>query len=220
MALEITLLLDDPDPTNGTSFVSPSASPVGGSAVLVGIMSDFESVPSLSTPNWLDGSWNLEGQTDSGTNFRLSVFSGQVVESPSAEAITVTFGVSQFGCHIMAVQVTGQNPLDFVRQTKVAAANAAGLSATLDAALESIQNACVGFFAHAFNERQAPTGGETEVGDSGHGNPARNLAVQYEINDTTTGASWVTTSRAAVVALEVVANTEQTRPFANILIRG
>lgn len=211
MALAFTQRTALADAVDRNSYPTAAFTPSASAGILVCVLtakSTTPDLPSLDSPSWLSGSWTQEADAVSlGSSARLTVFSGQTVASPGSAALTASYGgITQTGCIIHVSDVTGQDATDFVLQPKSAVpANGTSASLALDAALNATSSACFGAIFHRANELQAPTGGETELADSGIATPARAMSTQYEINDTTSGASWTSSVNNIIVVLEVKA---------------
>lgn len=211
MALAFTLRADVATTANQSSYATSAFTPSASAGILVGVFSSKASAPdtpTLDSPSWLSGAWTQE-LTLVSTNdaMRLTVFSGRTVASPGSAALTADYGgVNQTGCIIQVVDVTGEDETDFVLQPEINN-HPGGTSAsdTLAGPLASAESACLAFIGHAANEVQTPTGGETELADSGHNTPTRRMSTQFEINDTTTGASWASNVVSQIAAMEIAA---------------
>lgn len=206
MSLDVSLLVSDPDNTDSLTYTTTAVTPSGACGILVvaGYTTNTTlDPPTLDVPTWLDGAWAQEADALSGT-LGLSVFSGKAVASPSSDDLTATFGVTQAGCNLSIIQVTGQDPTDFTRQpTPDSGAAATSATVTLPGALVAPTSLIFGAIGIAVNSAISPTNGETVVYDTGHNGPARRTEGQFKLNDTTTSWSFASSIHRAV-ALELV----------------
>jgi hypothetical protein len=218
MALVFTNRAADPDNTDATSYATPAFTPSASAGILVAIWNSKASAPdlaSLDTPSWLTAAgWTTEIDNAVETARRLTVFSGFTVASPGSAALTATFGATQTGCVIIVDDVTGQDLTDFVLQPideNEATGNTASI--TLGSGLASAESAIWSACGINVNEAQAPTGGETELGDVGTTAPVTHLQTQFRINATTSSVSWASSTAQVVIgALEVKAATAAIEP--------
>ena len=206
MSLAVSLLTNDPDNADSLTYTTSAVTPSGSCGILVvaGYTTNTTlAPPTLDVPTWLDGAWAQEADASSGT-LALTVFSGKAIASPSSDDLTATFDVTQAGCNLSIVQVTGQDPTTFTRQaTPDSGAAATSASVTLPGALLASTSLIFGAIGIAVNSAISPTNGETVVYDTGHNAPARRTEAQFKLNDTTTSWSFASSIHRAV-ALELI----------------
>lgn len=207
MALAFSVVTDDPDTANASSYDSPSVTPTGGAHVVVCVQNSKTAAPdkaSIDTPTWLDGAWTEEADVIvAADNYRMTVWSGKVVASPSADTITASFAAAQIACHIRIIEITGGDA-DIVRQAKTAnpSGNATEQTITLDAALVAATSQVLAFFGINDNSAITPADGETELQDTGHSAPTRRMQTQHKLNDTSSSVTFASATRLGV-ALEI-----------------
>ena len=208
MALAFSVLVDDPDTAAASSYATPAVTPTANASVLLIAQSSGTldaTTPAPDVPSWLSGSWTLELEAPDTTS-EVNVWSGRVNGSPGSDDITVDFDAdAQTGCHLVLIEITGEDDTDLVIQSKLATGSGTSGTVTLDSALGSANNAILAAFFHLVNEAHAPTGGETEIVDSGYNTPTRRLSVSHKLNTNTAGASWATTGAWGAVAFEIKA---------------
>jgi hypothetical protein len=209
MALAITKPVTfTADTGSGPTYNVPTFAPAADSGIIVGVFisaTGTPAKPTINTPSWLSGAWTEEADNSGGSSNRLTVWSGKAISSPSSAVISIT-GTSPTGCCIIVVQVTGQDPTDFVLQPENGAlGSVASTTQQLNSALAGTDSAHLMFLGHNTNEVQNPTGGETELDDQGHNAPTRRFSAQYEINDRDSSMSWSTASSAVYALMEIKA---------------
>lgn len=214
MTLVLTLLLDDPDNADSLTYTTAAVTPAADSGIVVCVHYTTNSTldpPALDTPDWLSGSWTQEAVAQAGTQ-GLVIFSGKATSSPSSDDLTATFGVTQAGCGIGIVQVTGQDATDFVVQTATdTGPSATAASVTLPGALVAATSIVLAAIGITENVAIDPANSETELLDNGHNQPTRRMQIQYKLNDAT--SSWTFASaihRAAAIEIkEAAASSEK-----------
>ena len=124
-------------------------------------------------------------------------------------ALTIDYGgVTQDGCMYFLSEWTGHDVTALLHPTNIVKiggnTSVLTLSGTL-AALQQTANAALGCFCHQANEGSTVGSGFTALSSVAGTNPVRSGKVEYQLNVTVVDASWVTSSPAGLVAVEVQA---------------
>lgn len=214
MALAFTNLTALQNGADATTYSTASVSPSASSLILVAVYGsrvggNVPSVPTV-TSAFATGGWTQEADIPAaGGNMRLTVFSAVTTGTPGSGAVTADYGATTHaGCVIIVDQVTGQHATPTTgtnEQVDEDTGTLTSKSATLPNALSNSDSAVYAAFTHNTNERHAATDG-TELGDTGHSGPTRNMSTVYQVNDLTVATGWATGSSVALsAAIEVVA---------------
>lgn len=177
MAIGVSVLTADGSTTDATSYTTASIAPAANALILayVGNQDGVVTTPTASG----NGLTYVQVVTvqGSGGMIRGTVFRAMGA-SPSSGAITISFGsATQSDCrwHVLevtGVKTSGTNGSDAVVQSASSTSYASGgITVTLAAFADAVNNAAFGFFAHTAPASDiTPGSGFTELADSGGGN--------------------------------------------------
>lgn len=168
--------------TDGTSYVTGSWTPTANSVAFLAVASELAAGADYPTSiagnglTWVNitNLWN--------GNRSLAVYAAVVGGSPSAGAITVTFGTTQKNCAVVAKTISGL----LLTTTPVQSVTATGSSTTRSATLAAFanpNNVTLAFASAAENAAQTVGSGFTSLGTAFGSTEATSVIAESKVND-------------------------------------
>jgi hypothetical protein len=197
--------------TNGTVFTTASISPSSSKLVLAAVCGRRVSGGQADAAITGAGlTWVLVDTANIDVSMRLQIF--RAMGTPSAGALTITWGTSQEMCiwsisEFGGVVTTGANGADAVVQAtdNTAGAGSTTITGTL-AALENVANAHFSAVHLNTNTTVTPDADFAELGDDNEVSSSNTLATAWAINQTASTPTFAAAS-AAILAVEIKAGT-------------
>ena len=210
MAITNASLTSGTNTTDATSFTTASITPTANQLVIATVVNTAATAgtPTLSGNGltWVQ----IDTQLVAASGVRTTMFR-TMGASPSSGAVTIDFGAdTQTGCAwaidaFAGIDTSGTNGSGAVVQSAKGAVDATSITVTL-AAFGSTDNGAAFGMGRGRAEASTFDTGWTEIVDTTYSTPNTAIETQWRAdNDTTAGASWVTSGKAAGIAIEIKA---------------
>lgn len=212
MALTFTNITSGFSDTDAASYATASVSPAANRLYLLAVANSRSGGGTQPTVTGAGLTWAIEDTVVVGTR-RVSIFRA-LGASPIAEALTIDMGgVTQTACawvldEVQGIDTGGTNGSGAVIQSVTnTALAAAGLTVTLAAFGDAVNNGAYGAFAHSSNAGITPGSGFDELADVNATAPSIRLATEKRTGEDTSvdAAAASGTPDWAGIALEIKA---------------